>query len=187
MARQRLDRLQRRALGHTVVVVARKKVTDQDRHEAVRRLLVGLAAGQDGLELSAAAVDLHPKNDTFPGEVYLQVAAEVLTETVAAGGGPIEYEGLRETYLEEIEFRGKDNRKIQYAVLCSAAMAGGLEPDLLDEVVWWGNDDFWRYGLFAAVALIRASADHRGIPVERVVAELAGRHGISLEDPLANG
>lgn len=187
MTRPRPDRLQRPCAGHTVAIVARKKVTDQDQHEAVRRLLVGLAAGQDAFELSAAAVDLHPKNNTFPGEVYLQVAAQVLTETVAAGGGPIEYEGLRETYLEEIEFRGKDNRKIQYAVLSSAAMAGGLEPDLLDEVVWWGNDDFWRYGLYAAVAFIRVSADRRGIPVERVVAELAGRHGISLEDPLANG
>ncbi|HEX9683122.1 MAG TPA: hypothetical protein VGA13_08570 [Acidimicrobiales bacterium] len=70
-------------------------------------------------------------------------------------------------------------------VLCSAAVAGGLEPDLLDEVVWWGTDDFWRYGLLATVALIRASADRRGIPVEQAVAELAEQHGVWLSGTLA--
>lgn len=81
---------------------------------------------------------------------------------------------------------GNDNRKIQYAVLCAGAIAGGLEPDLLDEVIWWGTDNFWRYGLLAAVVLIRASADRRGVSVEQVVAELAERHGVALPEPLAN-
>lgn len=165
--------------------MARKKITDEDRHEAVRRLLVGIAAGQDVFELADAVADLHVKENTFPGEVYLSLAAEVVADTADAGAGPIEYEGLRERHLEEVQFRGKENRKVQYAVLCSAALAGGLEPDLLDEVIWWGSDDFWRYGLYAAVALIRASADRRGISVEQVVAGLAGRHGISLSQPLA--
>lgn len=111
---------------------------------------------------------------------------EVLADTVAAGGR-VEYEGLRERHLGAIGFRGKENRKFQYAVLCSAALAGGLEPDLLDEVVWWGTDDFWRYGLLGAVAIIRASADRRGMTVSQVVAELADRHGVSLPDPPTNG
>lgn len=163
--------------------MARKKITSEDHHEAVRRLLVGLAADQDVFDLSTAVFDLHPKDNTFPGEVYMRLAAEVLADTMAAGAGPIEYEGLRERYLEEIRFRGKENRKIQYALLCSAAVAGGLEPDLLDEVIWWGTDDFWRYGLLAAVAFIRASADQRGITVQPVVDEIADRHGISLSEP----
>ena len=112
--------------------------------------------------------------------MYLRLAAEVLADTTAAGAGPIDYEGLRETHLAEVEFRGKENRKIQYAVLCSAALAGGLEPDLLDEVIWWGTDDFWRYGLLAAVAVIRASAAARQVPVSEVVAELAARHDVAL-------
>lgn len=157
-----------------------RTATEEEHQEAIRRLLVGLETGQDVFELSAAVADLHWKNNTFPGEVYLRVGAEVLADTAAAGAGPIDYEGLRETYLAEIEFRGKENRKIQYAVLCSAAMAGGLEPDLLDEVIWWGTDDFWRYGLLAAVALIRASAAARQIPVGEAVGELAERHGGAL-------
>lgn len=66
--------------------MARREITDEDHREPIRRLLVGMAAGQDAVELSAAVVDLHPKNDTFPGEVYMCLAAEVLADTVAAGG-----------------------------------------------------------------------------------------------------
>lgn len=65
---------------------------------------------------------------------------------------------------------------------CAGAIAGGLEPDLLDEARWWTRDDFWRYGLLTAVALIRASAVARGIAVEHVVAELAERHQVVLTD-----
>ena len=156
------------------------KATEEDGREAIRRLLVGVAADQDVFELSADVVDLHPKNDTFPGEVYMRLASEVVADTAAAGAGPIGYAGLRERHLAEYEFRGKENRKFQYAVLCSAAVAGGLEPDLLDEVSWWRTDDFWRYALLAAVALIRAAAQQRGIPVAVVVAELAARNGVSI-------
>ena len=157
-----------------------RAITEEDHHEAIRRLLVGLADGQDLTSLSASIVDLHPKNNTFPGEVFMRLAAEVLADTVAAGAGPIDYEGLRERHLEQIRFRGKENRKFQFAVLSSAAVSGGLEPDLLDEVIWWGTDDFWRYALLAAVALVRASAAARQVPVDDVVVELARRRSVKL-------
>ncbi len=57
------------------------KITDDDHREAVQRLLVGLAASQDVFELSAAVADLHPKTDTFSGEVFRHLAAEVLRDT----------------------------------------------------------------------------------------------------------
>lgn len=163
------------------------QIAEEDHHEAVRRLLVGLAGGQDLASLSASIVDLHPKNNTFPGEVFMRLAAEVLTDTVAAGAGPVDYEGLRERHLEEIRFRGKENRKFQFAVLCSAAVSGGLEPDLLDEVIWWGTDDLWRYALLAAISIVRASADKRDISVQELLGELAVRHNISLPEPPASG
>jgi hypothetical protein len=70
--------------------MARRKITDEDHREAIRRLLVGMAGGQDAVELSAAMADLHPKNDTFPGEVYMRLAAEVLADNTAAAGEPVE-------------------------------------------------------------------------------------------------
>jgi hypothetical protein len=87
---------------------------------------------------------------------------------------------LRENYLPECEFRGRQNRKIQYAILTSAAVRGGLEPDLLDEVVWWQTDDYWRYALYAAVALIRVAAERRDESIARLARRLAEINGIEL-------
>lgn len=156
------------------------KATEEDRLEAIRLLVAGLAAGQDVSELVVAVAGLHPRDDTFPGEVFMSLAAEVVADTTVAGAGPIAYSGLRERHLADYELVGKENRKFQYAVLCSAAVAGGLDPDLLDEVSWWRTDDFWRYALLAAVALTRAGAECRGVPVAVVVAELAARHEVSI-------
>lgn len=46
--------------------------------EAVLRLLSGLVDGQDVFEIAAAVAGLHPKNDTFPGEVYMTLASDAL-------------------------------------------------------------------------------------------------------------
>ena len=139
--------------------MVRKSPTEDDRLEALRRLLTGLAGGADVFELAESVSDLHPKNNTFPGEVFMRLAADVLEVADTTRDNPIPYEGLRETYLPECEFRGREDRKIQYTILTSASVRGGLETDLLDEVTWWQADDYWRYALYGAVALIRACAD----------------------------
>ncbi|MCP4968711.1 MAG: hypothetical protein GY926_26220 [bacterium] len=140
----------------------------------------GLAEGVDIFELTESLADLHPKNNTFPGEVLMGLAADALEIAAVTRDDPVHYEGLRDAYLPECRFRGRENRKIQYAVLTSASVRGGLEPDLLDEVIWWHGDDYWRYALYAAVALIRASGDHQAIPVARFVEQLAELHDITL-------
>lgn len=160
--------------------MARKSPTEDDRLEALRRLLTGLAGGADVFELAESVSDLHPKNNTFPGEVFMRLAADVLEVADTTRDNPIPYEGLRETYLPECEFRGRENRKIQYTILTSASVRGGLEPDLLDEVIWRQTDDYWRYALYGAVALIRACADRQGVAVARLVEQLAELHGVAL-------
>ena len=160
--------------------MAQQGPTDEDRDEALRRLLSGLAAGDDVFELTASVSDLHRKHNTFPGEVYMELAADALDIAGATRNDPIGYEGLRETYLPECEFRGKNNRKIQYAILTSASVSGGLEPDLLDEVGWWRADDYWLYALYAAVALIRAGAAYRSVTIAQMVEQLADRSGVTL-------
>jgi hypothetical protein len=59
-------------------------------------------------------------------------------------GRPAALEGLRERFLPECTFRGRQNTKLRYAVLAAAALHGGTEPDPLDEVTWWQADDFWQ-------------------------------------------
>ena len=84
---------------------------------------------------------------------------------------------MRERFLPECAFRGRDKHKLQFAVLAVAALRGGAEPDLLDEVAWWQTDDFWQYAMFAAVAYIRAAGERAGMPVRQVCQELSQRAG----------
>jgi hypothetical protein len=58
-------------------------------------------------------------------------------------------------------------------VLAAAALQGGTEPGLLDEVSWGQSDDFWQYALFVAVAYIRAAASRAGVPVRQACQDLA--------------
>src|SRR2546428_13976311 len=60
------------------VAMARKRVTDDDRLEAMRLALKGVAADADAHDLARPLAPFHPKNDTFPGELPLELAADAL-------------------------------------------------------------------------------------------------------------
>jgi hypothetical protein len=66
--------------------------------------------------------------------VFLHVAADALDWCGASRADPLPLEGLRERFLPKRPFRGRQKTKFQYAVLAAAALHGGTEPDLLDEV-----------------------------------------------------
>ena len=73
--------------------------------------------------------------------------------------------------------RGRQDAKLRYAVLAAAAVHGGTEPDLLEEVAYWQTDDFWQYAMYAAVAYIRAAASRAGVPVRQACQDLSERSG----------
>jgi hypothetical protein len=156
---------------------ARKRPTPEDTVTARRVLLDGLARDADIFELVSELAPLHPRDNTFPGEVFLRVAADALDWCRLSRADPLPLEGLRERFLPECTFRGREIKKLQYAVLAAAALQGGTEPDLLDEVAWWQTDDFWQYALFAAVAYIRAAASRADVPVRQACQDLAQRPG----------
>jgi hypothetical protein len=144
---------------------------------ARRVLLDGLARDADIFELVSELAPLHPRDNTFPGEVFIRVAADALDWCGASRADPLPLEGLRERFLPECTFRGRENANLQYAVLAAAALHGGTEPDLLEEVAWWQTDDFWQYALFAAVAYIRAAASRAGVSVRQACQDLGERPG----------
>ena len=152
--------------------MARSRPTPEDAATARRLLLDGLARDARVFELLGDLEPLHPRNDTFPGEVFLHLAADALDWCGASRTSPLRLEGLQARFLPELSFRGRQNKKLQYAVLAAAALHGGTEPDLLDEVAWWQTDDFWEYALHAAVAYIRAAASHAGAPVRQACQDL---------------
>jgi hypothetical protein len=136
-----------------------------------------LASGIDVAEILGQLAPLHPRNNTFPGEVFLRLAADALDWAGVNRAHPVDLEGARQRFLPEVDLHGRDRRKLQFAVLAAAALHGGVEVDLLDEVAWWQSDDFWRYATFAAIAYIRAVADRADV----AVAEVCG--GLAQEQP----
>jgi hypothetical protein len=58
--------------------MARKRPTPEDAATARRILLDGLARDARLSELLGELEPLHPRNDTFPGEVFLYLAADAL-------------------------------------------------------------------------------------------------------------
>ena len=151
--------------------------TDEEACEAVEALVGAVEAGGDIFDALDTVRPLHPKDNTFPGEVFVRLAADALEEGGVSRERPISEEGLVDRYLPECKFRGRDNHKIRYAVLAGAAVHGGVELDLLEEVANWSTDDFWSYAGLAAAAWARAVADQRGIALPALSARLRARAG----------
>ena len=102
----------------------RRSPTPQEAHDATARLLLALEAGTDIIDALDDISPLHPTNDTFPGEVFLQLAARAMAEGEVSPATPISETGLIDAHLPECEFRGRDNHKIRYALLAAAAIHG---------------------------------------------------------------
>ena len=56
----------------------RKRPTPEDAMAARHALLDGLARDADIFEVLSQLAPLHPRNNTFPGEVFLHLAADAL-------------------------------------------------------------------------------------------------------------
>jgi hypothetical protein len=153
--------------------------TADDRDEARRRFLAGLSRGADADQLVIDIADLHLRSNTFPGEVLMGIAVDALDTAGVDGQHRLDHAVLLSTHLAEVEFRGKQRRYIQYAVLAAFAAHGGLEVDLLDEVAYW-IEWYWQYALFAALAIVRACAERSGVAVETFVVDLAAGYGIAV-------
>lgn len=156
----------------------KRRPSPEDAREAVDLFLGVAETGGDIFGTLDEVRYLHPKNNTFPGEVFMRLAAQALQVAGVSTERPMPTEGLVERYLPECRFRGRDSRKIRYALLAVAATHGGVEVDLLDEVAYWETDDFWSYAGFAALAWIRAISDQRGIPLGDLWQQLRAVQGV---------
>ena len=78
---------------------------------APRVLLDGLARDADIFELVSELAPLHPRDNTFPGEVFLHLAADALDWCRASRANPLPLEGLRERFLPECAVRGREKHE----------------------------------------------------------------------------
>ena len=109
----------------------------------------------------------------------MELAADTLRTANIEREPGIAYSDLLSNHLDECEFNGKAHRRIQYAILTTFAVQGGLEPDLLDEATYW-IEQYWQYALYAAVAIIRHCAEHSKTPLETFVSDLAANQHIDI-------
>jgi hypothetical protein len=96
---------------------------------AARHLLLdGLARDADTVEVLSRLAVLHPRNDTFPGQVFLHLAGDALERCGASRAEPLPLQGLCERFLSEATFfRGRQNAKLQWlgkCWWCCAAISG---------------------------------------------------------------
>jgi hypothetical protein len=104
----------------------RKRPTDEDRVEAIRIALSGIGAGADLGDVRFELYPLHPKNNAFPGEVFLELAADAIEEAGASREEPIEFEGIRERYLPECTAHAKvQHQHSKYALRAAAMLRAG--------------------------------------------------------------
>jgi hypothetical protein len=123
-----------------------RRPTDEDYVDAARLGLLGVTEGPAPDSILENPAGLHPRNNTFPAEVLLKLAAEAIAESGASRAEPIQDEGMRERHLPEYHFRGKlHQHKSHYALMAAAMIQGGVYPDLLNEADGWGLEDMWKY------------------------------------------
>jgi len=144
-------------------------------------VLAGLANDIDLDQLDRQLAELHPKHDSFPGEVFLDLAVDALDLAGFTRDDPLDYEQLWTRLLPEIRLRGRhDHHKGQYVLMCPPALRGGLKPDLLNELYWWTNDDYWQFAFYALVIYTRAAAERTGTSIAEVAQHLAQLHALNL-------
>jgi len=162
----------------------RKRPTAEDRVQAIRIALSGIGSGADLGDLRFELYPLHPKNNTFPGEVFLELAADAIDEAGASREEPIEFEGIRERFLHECSAHTKvQHQHSKYALRAAAMIRAGVDPGLLDEITWWQSDDLWVWALDALAVYVRLAAERTGLPIAVVCERLAQRRGVDLGEP----
>src|ERR1019366_10266770 len=107
----------------------KKQPTAEDRHDAVLVTLNGLASGSEFEPIIEKLGALHIRNNTFPAEELLELASDAIDESGATTADPIDFERIRERFLPEQRFSGKNQHfKSKYAITAAAMIHGGVYP-----------------------------------------------------------
>ncbi|MFZ0161238.1 MAG: hypothetical protein WAL50_19585, partial [Kineosporiaceae bacterium] len=81
--------------------------TAQDAATARQILLDGLAHEIGVFEILNQLAPLHPRNNTFPGEVFLRLAGDALDWAGVDRAHPVDLAGMVERFLLECSFTGR--------------------------------------------------------------------------------
>jgi hypothetical protein len=123
--------------------MARKTAADQYGAEAMRRLLCGLARGDDVFDLAAAIEELHPRRNTFTGQVFMRLSAGALEVAGVGQHNPIPHTGLGENTWASASSRGGRTARSSSRTWPVRQLVAGSSRICPARVTWWQADDFW--------------------------------------------
>lgn len=150
-------------------------------NEAVRFVLEAVARETDVEEIVREFGPLGRFSNGGAGSELLGIAAEALELGQFSRPDPLRYLDLRERYLPEVVVSGKnENYKSDWTLRAVAALAGGVDPGVEDQLRFWRIMDLERWAVHAVVAYVRAAADHTGQGVSQICAAVAEEHGFAL-------
>jgi len=146
---------------------------DELHAAAQHAFLTALRQGAD-LDAIEAAVRRTAAKGFTPDVAVLEVAVAAMDLAGVDQSRPLPKADLMSRHLPEIQFR--DQRALQerttYALNAVAAIRGGLEPDIVEDMYWWQVRDIVEYAVLAALAYVRAGAERRGQPMTQFIDEL---------------
>ena len=162
--------------------MAKKPVaTEAHRVDATRVALTGIAGGEpldDVLARLRSSVDFA---FPFPGDVFVEVAADALELAGATRATPVSLSDATETYLPEWTVSGNTaHQKSRAAIDAAIALHAGIAVDFGAVAGWWQVQDFAFYAFQTAVIMIRLAAATTGRPAESICTEIAARHHLQL-------
>jgi hypothetical protein len=156
--------------------VSQPPLPDALHAQAQRALLDGLRRGEDLDELERAVRRSKAKGFT-PDVAVLQVGVAAMDLAQVHRSSPIAKADLITVDLSEIDFRNQRalQQRTTYALNVIAAMRGGLEPDILQDMYWWRTRDIVEYAVIAATAYVRACSQRRQQPIQQFIDDLQVR------------
>lgn len=155
--------------------------TDEPAAEVIHLVLSGLANGVDLGEITPRVAALASDRSLFPGDVLIDLAADVIDASGATRGHPIDTSDIRRRVLPEDQAHSRaQHLKAEFAIRAAAMVRAGVDPALDETVYWWQANDLWLWALQAVVVYARAGAEHADVTIPEICERVAARHDITL-------
>lgn len=154
---------------------------EEPADEVIHLVLAGLTNGTDLDDIAPRVAALASERSLFPGDVLINLAADIIEASGATREDPIDTNDIRRRLLPEDRAHTRaQHQKAEYAIRAAAMVRAGVDPALDETVSWWRANDLWLWALQAVVVYARAGAEHAGVTDADLCKRVAARHDITL-------
>jgi len=155
--------------------------TEGPAAEVTHLVLSGLANGVDLDKTAARVAALVTDRTLFPGEVLIDLAADIIEVSGASREHQIDTTDIRRRLLPEDRAHTRaQHLKADLAIRAAAMVRAGIDPAVGETVSWWRTNDLWLWSLQAVVIYARAAAEHAETTVADICERVAARSDITL-------